>query len=1206
MEEYTTVFAWGGDHFGQLGLGGKTSGKTYASPRVCSFNILIKDISCGEEHSAFISNTGHVYTMGSNADGRLGIGTASLKSSPSPCLVEGLMSQSCVKVSCGWGHTMVLTESFDLFSWGFGDYGALGNGGIEHKWAPSPVIVPRGKPVDMDCGSRHTGIILQERNGRKVMAVCGGGEAGQLGTGRREKELTPVVIEFGEDIEQVACGVFHSAFVTAKGGVYTMGGNSFGQLGLGTKKSQSRPEKVMHLENTFIKKVRCSNFTAAVSDKGNLYVWGSGVFGEFLLPHRWSIRDPVADIYIGSGFGVAIDSNNSAYVWGGNSNGELGLDDYDSRHVPTLLPALKGKDIKKIACGGNFCLGLGTDVLSRCKTPERPRRTMAESRKSEESTENWGREPPKEAKSDEMEKLCFEVKQTYKSYEEIKRNFENLSERYEVEKRNYEKHIEELAREISRYRIEIDRCKNQVELDGREIREMSECIEELKRINMEITSEADSYKNELIRYQIAMEDNEHCSRIEFQKIEEKKYQELHLLEERYTQEIMKRKQCEKELEKMSTLVYSYEDTVKNYQHEINQIGKELQQSIQKTELERKRMQNDIERYQKDVSELSKKGELGGIEKEKMQNIFKAELDKYFKENKELMFQLEMSKDKISELSIENSEIVSSFENATADNERIQGQFKLDSERMQLQFKADNERIQAQFRSENERMQTLFKAENEKIVRENMDLKRKMQSAMQELQNYESAKSDLNRVRNENTEYLNKIESLYIENEKISKESHEFKQRLEDTLVELKRIDSMSYDLERVNKENLQLLKRIDYLATDNEKISTSLSAEIEELSNQKQDLIQKYDQIYLEKEKKSHTYSSEIEKFSKENYELRKKNDILSIEKEKSHSDLSRLTNEFNSIKHQCELALSENRNLSVKLKDLSQESADLKLKLSQTISDTDRTMQKQRQEIELLQQEKTSLSSMMTSDHASTSSEIQRLHLQLSSCERDISMLTSMNSQQDSELKKLQDQSKSIISENSFLKQSTDEMKYEIEKLRQRSAEQEYAYSSSRDLNVEWETRYAELHGENSRLRQEITDLEGKNRQLLENLERELAQRAKEYKERTMSILTTPLRSSSPHLRPPTPGDASRGRYTSYNRTQTPLDAFESNRASDEFQGNTAARLLQTLEDSPRGKNGNRSNSRTPTKEDIKARIATLMNNRNRIETEINRLDDV
>ena len=91
MEGYTEVFAWGGDHFGQLGLGNKHAGKTYSSPRFCSFNILIKEIACGEEHSAFISSSGHVYSMGSNSDGRLGLGDRSLRQSSSPCLVEGLI-----------------------------------------------------------------------------------------------------------------------------------------------------------------------------------------------------------------------------------------------------------------------------------------------------------------------------------------------------------------------------------------------------------------------------------------------------------------------------------------------------------------------------------------------------------------------------------------------------------------------------------------------------------------------------------------------------------------------------------------------------------------------------------------------------------------------------------------------------------------------------------------------------------------------------------------------------------------------------------------------------------------------------------------------------------------------------------------------------------------------------------------------------------
>ena len=101
MEEYTEVFVWGSDTFGQLGLGGKTYGKIYKLPKLCSFNILIKEISCGEEHSALISQSGYVYTMGSNNEGRLGINSKTIKQSHSPCLVEDLAKHKASKISCG-------------------------------------------------------------------------------------------------------------------------------------------------------------------------------------------------------------------------------------------------------------------------------------------------------------------------------------------------------------------------------------------------------------------------------------------------------------------------------------------------------------------------------------------------------------------------------------------------------------------------------------------------------------------------------------------------------------------------------------------------------------------------------------------------------------------------------------------------------------------------------------------------------------------------------------------------------------------------------------------------------------------------------------------------------------------------------------------------------------------------------------------------
>jgi alpha-tubulin suppressor-like RCC1 family protein len=40
----------------------------------------------------------------------------------------------------------------------------------------------------------------------------------------------------------------------------------------------------MELDTIFVKKVAAGHHSAAVTDTGALYMWGTGVFGEFYTP----------------------------------------------------------------------------------------------------------------------------------------------------------------------------------------------------------------------------------------------------------------------------------------------------------------------------------------------------------------------------------------------------------------------------------------------------------------------------------------------------------------------------------------------------------------------------------------------------------------------------------------------------------------------------------------------------------------------------------------------------------------------------------------------------------------------------------------------------------------------------------------------------------------------------------------------------------
>lgn len=65
---------------------------------------------------------GHLYAMGSNAFGKLGIspkdGEDLLEFFTTPKLVDGLMSRHVTKVSCGWNHTAAITKEGSVFTWG--------------------------------------------------------------------------------------------------------------------------------------------------------------------------------------------------------------------------------------------------------------------------------------------------------------------------------------------------------------------------------------------------------------------------------------------------------------------------------------------------------------------------------------------------------------------------------------------------------------------------------------------------------------------------------------------------------------------------------------------------------------------------------------------------------------------------------------------------------------------------------------------------------------------------------------------------------------------------------------------------------------------------------------------------------------------------------------------------------------------------------
>ena len=84
-----------------------------------------------------------------------------------------------------------------------------------------------------------------------------------------------------------------------------------------------------------MKTIAAGSFSASISESGDLYLWGTGAFGEFLTPHRVkTIPGSVIDVSIGYSFGAAVNREGKVYTWGQNIQGELGHGDFDEKPTP--------------------------------------------------------------------------------------------------------------------------------------------------------------------------------------------------------------------------------------------------------------------------------------------------------------------------------------------------------------------------------------------------------------------------------------------------------------------------------------------------------------------------------------------------------------------------------------------------------------------------------------------------------------------------------------------------------------------------------------------------------------------------------------------------------------------------------------------------------------------------------------------------------
>ncbi len=323
----TELYSWGDNVDGQLGNGSTTNATTPVKVSLPS-GVTATAAAAGADHSLAIGSDGKLYAWGDNSDGQLGNGTTN--SSSTPVVVSMPAGVSATAVAAGAAHSAALGSNGAVYTWGNNSFGQLGIGNTTSSSVPVKVTLPAGvTPTEVAAGQYMTEILDSAGN----VYSWGDGDFGELGNQKSVEENSPVQADVSA-VTAIAAGGYHS-LVISLGSVFAYGYNSVGQLGNNTLQNASTRVKADMPSGVTATAVAAGLYhSMAIGNNGKLYAWGNNANGELGNGTTTDSKEPVVvsmpggvtptAITAGADDSMAIGSNGNLYAWGYNGLGRIG------------------------------------------------------------------------------------------------------------------------------------------------------------------------------------------------------------------------------------------------------------------------------------------------------------------------------------------------------------------------------------------------------------------------------------------------------------------------------------------------------------------------------------------------------------------------------------------------------------------------------------------------------------------------------------------------------------------------------------------------------------------------------------------------------------------------------------------------------------------------------------------------------------------
>ncbi|KAJ3589828.1 hypothetical protein NHX12_010669 [Muraenolepis orangiensis] len=246
------VFSMGNNAYGQCGrsiVEDEVYSGSHIIHKIEGFDSKVIQVTCGQDHSLFLTETGKVYSCGWGADGQTGLGHQRISAVPAE--VSGELSGVEVKQISTYGDcSLAVSSDGRLYGWGNSEYRQLALV-TESTQMNTPRLLPLegcGRVLQAACGGTQVAVLNEDGS----VFVWGYGILGkgpELSESRTPEMIPPALFgrsEFSPSVavKTVRCGLSHFAAINDQGELFVWGKNVRGCLGIGKKDDQYFPWRV--------------------------------------------------------------------------------------------------------------------------------------------------------------------------------------------------------------------------------------------------------------------------------------------------------------------------------------------------------------------------------------------------------------------------------------------------------------------------------------------------------------------------------------------------------------------------------------------------------------------------------------------------------------------------------------------------------------------------------------------------------------------------------------------------------------------------------------------------------------------------------------------------------------------------------------------------------------------------------------------------